>query len=179
MILVIGNYRTGSSTFLSDLSEQTGLSYWNMYTGEWCHSHAGGYRPPSPDIGIYKIFPDQALEDDLVKDYINPAEKVYYTLRRDVRSQINSLIYSAHTGYWHDNDYARDLCVTVNRKTIAQCAKAILTNLKKQKQYYKKYGGELIFLEDRFDAAVKYTKPHLEIPDYDLPFENAEEYFNE
>jgi hypothetical protein len=45
--------------------------------------------------------------------------------------------------------------------------------------WYREFGGELVFLEDREDKQ-KYHKPDLlDIPEFDLEIEDAEKYFNE
>ena len=57
MMIVIANYRTGSSTLIKKLHEETGLKYFSQYTGEWCHPGNGGYKKPDSDIkfGIKKF----------------------------------------------------------------------------------------------------------------------------
>jgi len=177
MILVISNYRTGSSTLLQKLSKETGLTYWDKCTGEWCH---GGYRPPVSEIGIYKIMADILRDIDIKtfeKHYIEKADKIYYTVRKDIRSQINSAIYSFNTNWWHPHDKP-EIFPVQKMTNIDHYKHRVLDCLFKQRHLYKMFGGEIVYLEDRMDKG-KYQKPKLEIPDYDLQITDGEEFFSQ
>lgn len=182
MIVVVANYRTGSSTLIRKLYKETGLRYYKKYTGEWCHKANGGFKPPHPGIQLYKIMPDQAEADyeAFQRMYLNVADKVYFCVRRNVREQINSFIYSLVYSYWHPGDKLpnREIILT-NEEVIGVAKESIVNNLKVQRMWYRTHGGEFVFLEDREDKQ-KYDSPDcLTIPHYDLEIEDAEKFLNE
>jgi hypothetical protein len=182
MMIVIANYRTGSSTLIKKLHEETGLKYFSQYTGEWCHPGNGGYKKPDSDIKLYKIMPDSIGHNRSLfkKEYLECADDLIFCLRKDIRAQVNSMMYSWAFKWWHPGDKLPD-----TRKTLADydskwIIRTISNNLKLQKNWYKEFGGKIMFLEDRKDKHEKYDKPDLlDIPDYDLEIVDAEEYFNE
>jgi len=181
MIVVIANYRTGSSTLIKKLHEETGLKYFLPYTGEWCHS-ANGYRKPDSDIKLYKIMPDNIVNNESLfkKEYLECADDLIFCLRKDVRAQVNSMMYSWAFEWWHPGDKLPDTRKTLDRYYSRAIITTIINNLKLQKMWYKEFGGKIIFLEDRKDKHEKYDKPDLlDIPDYDLEIVDAEKYFNE
>lgn len=182
MILVIANYRTGSTTLIKELHQKTGYKYWEQYTGEWLHL-AVGYRPPSDEIQLYKVMPDHMLVNHklFATQYLNVADKLYFTLRKDVRSQIDSMIRSSHSGFWHPGDIStvakKDILID-NHREITFAKNIILNNLKWQKELYNEYGGEIVYLEDR--ECNKYKRhDNIIISDYNLEISDAEKYFNE
>ena len=127
--------------------------------------------------------PDQMMRnyDLFAFQYLNVADKIYFTVRKDVRAQIDSLIRSSATGFWHPGDVS---CVDKrpsffdNQRKITYAKDIILNNLKQQKELYNEYGGEIVYLEDR--ECNKYKRPdNIIISDYDLEILDAEEYFNE
>lgn len=182
MIIVIANYRTGSTTLLKELSQKTGYRYSEQCTGEWLHLNFD-YRPPSDKIQLYKVMPDQMLRNYrlFVSQYLNVADKIYFSVRKDVRSQINSLIRAHASGAWHPGDISHigNETITVDNSTIDNCKSIIINNLESQKMVYDEFGGEIVYLEDREFAKYKTRFDNIIIPDYNLEISDAEEYFNE
>lgn len=182
MIVVVANFRTGSSTLIRKLYEETGLRPYEKFTGEWCHTENGGYRPPHSDIQLYKIMPSNVTDniERFKREYIGNADRLIFTVRKDVRAQINSQCYSVAFNYWHPGDRLPEKRKTLtNIDLINHSISQITSNLKLQRMWYKEFGGELVFLEDREDKQ-KYDKPDLlNIPDFELEIEDAEKYFNE
>ena len=182
MILVIANYRTGSTTLLKELSQKTGCRYSAQYTGEWLHLDLD-YRPPSDKIRLYKVMPDHMIRnyDMFVSQYLNVADKIYFSVRKDVRSQINSLIRAHASGVWHPGDipHIGNETITVDNSMIDKCKSVIMKNLESQKMLYDEFGGEIVYLEDRENAKYKKRFDNIIVPDYNLEISDAEEYFNE
>jgi hypothetical protein len=185
MIVVIANYRTGSSTLIKKLHGETGLKFFSQYTGEWCHGFNGGYKKPDSDIKLYKIMPDNIGHNESLfkKEYLECADDLIFCLRKDIRAQVNSMMYSWAFDWWHPGKKLPDTRKTLTDYDNKVIIRTIINNLKLQKIWYKEFGGKIMFLEDREDKHEKYDKHDtpdlLDIPDYDLEIVDAEEYFNE
>ena len=184
MIVVVANYRTGSSTLIRKLYKETGLRPYKKFTGEWCHNADMGYRPPHPGIQLYKIMPDNVCQQDNIerfkREYLKCADRLIFNVRKNVREQVNSALYSSVTKFWHPGDKLPvTKTVLTNVNSINHVVNLITVNLKLQRMWYREFGGELMFLEDREDKQ-KYDKPDMvDIAPYELEIEDAEKYFNE
>jgi len=153
MKLIIANYRTGSTTFSLLLGGDG---------DEWLHNTVCDYRPPTPELDVYKVIPDQFHYDryyeQFKKDYLENADEIYYTLREDVSNQIKSHAYCGISNDWHpwqkltEPDWDADMQVS-----LEYSFKVILKCLEWQSKIYKEFGGKLVWLEDRNDGE-KYTR---------------------
>jgi len=170
MLIVIANYRTGSSTFFKEHVTQNSTSIFKNFTGEWFHENNGGYQPPHPKIKEYKIVPDQfGYEENyesFKRDYLDRATRIYYTARRDFIAQVESLSYAQLSGDWHpfqppDDEYF-DAAKKGNKKAplrrMLYNFKLLKKNLEWQKKIYDEYGGTIFYLEDRWDDSKVYKR---------------------
>ncbi len=170
MLIVIANYRTGSSTFFKEHVTQNSTSIFKNFSGEWFHEDNGGYQPPHPKIKEYKIIPDQfGYEENyesFKRDYLDRATRIYYTARRDFLGQVQSLGYAQLSGDWHPHN--------VDEETLEEAKKSkkrkvpynrmfynyrlLKKNLQWQKKIYDEYGGTVFYLEDRWDDSKVYKR---------------------
>ena len=155
MILIVSNYRTGSTTFSKELGGDG---------SEWLHNGYGNYRSPGSDK-VYKIMPNQFYYRryylNFKRDYLQKADKIYYTLRQDLSNQIESYFYALTTGDWHP-DVAIQRTDYTDDHTINHCKNTVLKNLIWQKKIYDAFGGDLIWLEDRTQR--RYTRKNYYTP---------------
>lgn len=164
MILIISNYRTGSTTFSKELGGDG---------NEWLHNSICDYRGPGDD-NVYKVIPDQfyykKYYNKFKEDYLSKADEIYFTLRQDLASQIESYVYASVTGDWHPKSIPQNTNFSENQ-AISYCKDMILKNLKWQKKIYKEFGGNLVWLEDRlpnkYVRKCNYTPLRITI-DYDV-----------
>jgi hypothetical protein len=157
VILIIANYRTGSTT----LSKQLG-----GLGGEYLHWDYG-YRPLGQALHpreeyVIKVMPDQwhydILYDDFVKDFIKKADKIYYSLRKDFCAQLNSYLYALLTLDWSPWDDLPDNSPYENGPELWEyVAERLVKNIEWQTLVYQQHGGKKVWLEDRLDPAAKYT----------------------
>ena len=160
MILIIANYRTGSTTFAKELGG-TGAEY--------LHDHI--YKPPNsiwedgekflPLQHVYKIMPDQfeyeKNYESFKKDYIEKAKKIYYTLREDINAQLESAMYASVTADYHPHGVGWNELASEEEQRKAKAfwhegsgnIKTLFKNLDWQRNIYKEFGGELVWLENR------------------------------
>jgi len=173
VITVIANYRTGSSTFIKELSDSTGLKYPEMCTGEYLYHQ---YQEPSNDYQIYKIMPDQVqhrlYHEIFYRQYIKGAD-VIYLCRRNLTEQIISYINCVAHDVWHpvecrnESDWFDDVLDSFD-STIDIAIDRITDNYERQHEFYKKWPGQVLFLEDRFDENQKYPKRKLPFTEQQL-----------
>lgn len=201
-ILVITNYRTGSTNFVHALSEKYDLPM----RGEICLSKwkIGKENKQSGKIkmlrqgaqGVYKIMPDQ-LNGSKLKDWIAVSDKVYYLYRRDFNAQVRSWLGVTQSGSWRKNGFVGGKTPHTGEygkieefkvKAIPSTVKMVVTKLRKNYQHmadsYKTHPGELVAYEDFYKNEnykpynKKYnfvqTRGGLQIPDI-----NVEALFHE
>ena len=183
MIVLLSNYRVGSSTFIKELSAQTNKKYQLEFTGEYLHPEASArYRRPSEDIEIYKIMPDQiqpGFDDEFCLDYLDKAQEIIYLLRKNFTEQVLSHAVADLTGEWHPisiSNTPRDISVDINEFKKNEII--LLRNLESQSNFYKRYPGKIIYLEDRYDTEQKY-KSKINVLNHDelKSTINVQEYF--
>lgn len=184
MNVIVSNYRTGSTTFAKSLGG-TG--------NEYLHEHRNGFGVTAEFIGpnhetVYKVMPNQWLYEkhweEFKQLYLEPAEKIFITVRKDFDAQVQSHLYAGTTYDWHpwepnkrpekNSLHIDDLFAFGNN-----LAKKLLKNLEWQVKVFKEFDSELLWLEDRYDSNVKYKRKHyVNLPIFDCKI-NVEEYFNE
>ena len=173
MIVIVSNYRTGSTTLARSLGG-TGL--------EHLHKHREGEGVKPKFIGpnhekVFKVMPDQWKYeehwDEFKQLYLEPAEKIYITARKDFDAQVSSMVYSATTFDWHPGE--RDIYGKVKyfneqeyKNWGKNFAKQFKKNLEWQRKVYDEFDCELVWLEDRYDKEVKYNRKY----DVTLPKQN-------
>ena len=190
MKVIVANYRTGSSMFSKSIGGD-GNEYLHSVTRA-----ITGFVGPTKNTHVYKVMPDQFGYEDYYASfrdlYLKPAEKIYYTLRKDFNAQITSHLYAGLTYDWHPwqkispqelhpKDWTNKTNPMFNTdsplhiqqaemvKFASEFAKQDLKNLKWQAIIYKEFGGELVWLEDRFDEKVKYKRrKHINLPKLDF-----------
>ena len=164
MIILLCNFRTGSTSFAKEYSEKTGA---NCYIGEggcdeYLNKLEGGYKPPDPKFNLYKIMPEHAYGhiEDFEKDYLDNASEIIYLARKNFTEQVLSFCTCIFTQQWHPSKKNHRFNTTssyiLKEEMYNQYESSLLGNLNHQIMYYKKYPGKLYFLEDRFSESHKY-----------------------
>ena len=167
MITIVSNYRTGSSTFHQSLGGDG---------NEYCHISRGGYKSPSPESdgqnGVYKIMPDHFdYENGYEKfkvDYLQKSDKIYYTLRANIRDQIESHLYALKTSDWHSWQAIGSPIPNKENFNARTSSYLLLRCLCWQVKIYREFGGTLVWLEDRnqdqkYSRRVDYTLPDIDV----------------
>ena len=180
MLIVIANYRTGSSTFFKQHVTQNSTSIFKQFTGEWFHPDNGGYQPPHPNVKEYKVIPDQfGYEENyesFKRDFLDRATRIYYTARRDFKAQVESLGYAQYSGDWHpwnlDKNTFEDAKKSKKRNEpynrMFYNYRLLRKNLEWQKKIFDEYGGTIFYLEDRWDDSEVYErKLHFDFDDFE------------
>lgn len=172
MILIIANYRTGSTTLVKRLCEIHGYSH-TKYSGELFHGHK--YTSGHNSDSVVKVMPDQIPPDhytDFCADYCETAEQIYYCVRKDFDAQVRSYCIASTLGEWHpqtieaQNHIRHSSAPGLNKMKIRlehnPVVEKLHHNLKSQAQLYKQYPGNLVWLENRIQqpyARDPYTEP--------------------
>ena len=184
MNVIVSNYRTGSTTFAQSIGG----------TGEeYLHEHRDGEGVTAEFIGpndgtVYKVMPNHWLYEkhweEFKQLYLEPAEKIFITVRKDFDAQVQSQLYAGTTFDWHPwhddivnkfRNLDEDGYITFGNNF----AKSLLKNLEWQVKVFKEFASELVWLEDRYDSNVKYKRKYdVNLPTFDCKI-NVEEYFNE
>jgi len=171
MILVIGNYRTGSTTLVDELAVAHGYQK-PITSGEFCnpylgklHDQMGWQRLPEqpPENFVVKVFKDQLInyyKDEWYyyfrKYFIKRTEQIYYSARDDFSKQLNSYLTALESGIWTPDmiTYNKELSQYIKPTTITdEIIEASITTLKENLEFqmmcHDLYGGTVIWLEDR------------------------------
>tara|TARA_B100002019_G_C21063726_1_gene495404 strand:+ start:21 stop:620 length:600 start_codon:yes stop_codon:yes gene_type:complete len=176
MIILLSNFRVGSSVFQREYSKKTGATYWIYdkngkggylpYTAEYLHPFDGGYKPPHPKINLYKVMPDQFKNNfkDFKKNFLDESSEIIYLVRKNLTEQILSYAICHETKNWHpwqenwnqrfEENYQYSF--KLDKQLYKHYETMILTNLHYQSIIYKDYPGKVSFLEDRFSEQIKY-----------------------
>ncbi len=183
MKVIVSNYRTGSTTLAMSLGG-TGQ--------EHLHEHREGQGVKPKFIGpnhekVFKVMPNQwdyeEHWDEFKKLYLEPAEKIYITARKDFDAQVTSIVYSATTFDWHPhqkdlNSEIKDLNQEEYINWGGGFANKLLKNLEWQRKVYEEFDCELVWLEDRYNKEVAYKRKYdIEIPEFYFSV-IPEDYFN-
>tara|TARA_B100001057_G_C22853451_1_gene951868 strand:+ start:874 stop:1440 length:567 start_codon:yes stop_codon:yes gene_type:complete len=165
MIILLANYRVGSSVFQRDYAKKTGATCWTS-TGEYLHPFDGGYKPPDSKINLYKVMPDQYKDnsEDFKKDYLDKAREIIYLVRRDFTTQILSYAKCVETQNWHpweENwnqrfDPYYQYSFELDKQTWREHKILLASNLEHQSRIYKSYPGKVMYLEDRYSKPIEY-----------------------
>lgn len=201
-ILVITNYRTGSTNFVHAMAERHKLPmYGEICLPKWRVGNEGTEQGKIKKLaqgakGVYKIMPDQ-IKNSKLADWIAVSDKIYYLYRRDFNAQVRSWIGVTQSGSWrkngfvngktpHTGEYGKteEFKVKVLPTNVKSCVNRLRKNYLSMAKSYKTSPGELVAYEDFYkDENYKpYNKKYnffghrgeLQIPDLDI-----EALFNE
>jgi hypothetical protein len=106
------------------------------------------------------------------RQYIKGAD-VIYLCRRNLTEQIISYINCVARDVWHpvecrnESDWFDDVLDSFD-STIDIAIDRITDNYERQHEFYKKWPGQVLFLEDRFDENQKYPKRKLPFTEQQL-----------
>lgn len=153
MILVIANYRTGSTTLVNQLCEQTGYQK-SSHGGEMFFNKQPEH-PPGSDW-VIKVMPDQIKNHKgFEQNYLAVAERIIYSARQDFGAQICSYELAFKSG-WHPAEIESHGAIKnikgIHEIDFTKCNRhqnKLLNNLKNQITLYKQHGGEWKWLEER------------------------------
>lgn len=182
MILVIANYRTGSTTLCKELCEQYGYTM-SEKSGELFHGHKTLDYSELFEQHVIKVMPDHIMHCmDTFKQFYLAAERVIYCVRKDFCAQLLSYCAAQKTHQWHPSyieasQSIRDnSAVNFNNELRTVHYNKLFKNLELQSKMFKLYPGELIYLEQR--PQVRYpTRRYINVPNDVRMLVDVESYF--
>ena len=159
MILVVANYRTGSTTACQELAGR--YSYINedeVFSFDRDPNSQQEFERlivnKKSDV-VIKIMPDHMLACEKIipgfKDkLIDAADQIYYTIRLDFEAQCKSWYVCCETQKWHIGDESNiTMDLAVDTENFHGRANWLLDGWKLIDQMYKQKPGECIVLESR------------------------------
>jgi hypothetical protein len=168
MILVIANYRTGSTSFCKEVAEQKG--YENL---DECFAPQLGTTTVIENYDyvinneprdfrdayelVVKIMPDHiawcsGMFEGFFETLLSKTEKIYYTVRLDFEDQCKSYFLSDVSSQWHPGDKAMRHVKYVDEKYYLLCSERLFNYWLAIDVYFKRHPGEFVVLEDRKGA---------------------------
>ena len=189
---IISTRRTGSSTLFESMNSELPIPKYNpggnMY-GEYFNVDPN--KKLLPDL--YKDFiksvdqlPDKNLvvkiiiwqiEDKMLDGILERSDRIIHSVRKDYQSQLRSFIISNKTDLWHKKQFKTKI-IALNQKVVDDAHKLLTKLLLKHEEIYRQWGGEVIYLEDRFDSSLMYPKTKI-FGKIDWPTFDTESLFRE
>lgn len=179
-ILIITNYRCGSTVFLQQMCEKYDLPS----IGEILRNRKNAnFKFTCP--GIMKLMPDQLRNRD-ISEFTENSDKIIYLYRRNFRDQALSWIgiqkkndhgNNGMIGNIWQGEYGETVqhTIDVNQKFADRQINQLISNWNKIKDYYPKWKGEVVCYEDYYvgDKYHPYNRKYNwkympKIPDYDI-----------
>jgi len=164
MILVLTNYRTGSTNFCKYLAEQ------NNYTNcdELFHQLRNDQQEENINFlknnsqTVVKVMPDQILNaknSNLLELLVELSEKIYVLVRKDLYNQCKSYYVALQLeNHWHDN-FKSTKEITYNKDHWEHSMLFILDQQKKLIEIVKTLPNFELIHTHQIPDSVKYHRP--------------------
>ena len=159
MILVIANYRTGSTTFCKELAEVYGYANFGerfnpSFDEETLRNHFSQLNDDQHNI-VIKLMPNQITRSigyipNFLQTIVDKAEKVYYTTRLDLDAQCKSWYVCRATGNFHSSDEDNNpMNEYVTETAYNDLCLELLNYYIEINEHFKQHPGQIIVLENR------------------------------
>lgn len=126
-----------------------------MVTLEQLHSDLLEHVYNNPDSHVVvKVFPFQ-VSARLMHDLIATSSRILHSLRKSYTDQLKSYVAATATNRWNG---VRPTCVDITQDMVDFGHSSLIHQIVEHSKIFHKYGGELSFLEDRYDAREKYLE---------------------
>ena len=138
-------------------------------TKEQMHEKLINYVTENPNTNIaIKVFPSHASKS-MIKQLLEKSDQVVHAVRKSYTCQLKSMAAAGISKCW---GHKRPKVIKLSQHHIDMNHQLLTKDIIEHSQYYKQYGGELFFLEDRFDENKKYPlyefyPDNLEWPTFD------------
>ena len=162
MILVLTNYRTGSTTLCKQLAQQ--YSYENL--DECFHEslvdiHKDVLRSVySKNDVVVKLMPNHIYRsdiDNLLVKLVEVAEKIIVLVRKDFDQQCQSYYVCKQTHNWHDN-FSQPVDITLDKDRWLWCVNFLHGQYLKLSDLIENLDYELMFTH-QLNQSEKYKRP--------------------
>lgn len=106
----------------------------------------------------------------MLQELLTHSDKIYHTVRKSYIDQLSSFVAAAVTDSWWLQKIPE---LDITQQMVDSCDRSLSQQILKHSEVYKQHGGDLVFLEDRFDPKQKYTQTVLRgvvnWPEFDTP----------
>ena len=127
----------------------------HMISKEEIHNELIDHVTKNPDSNIaVKVFPSQ-LDSQMMKQLLDSSSIIVHCVRKSYKNQLQSYVVSQISNIWKNE---RPSMVEVNQDYVNMYHQILVKEIIAHSELYKKYGGELVFLEDRFNKNQQYPK---------------------
>lgn len=169
---IISTPRTGSSTLFKSMNSELFIPDYNLngqIYGEFFN--VGCNKKIIPNL--YKDFMKSVdelsdknlivkiivwqLEKKMMDDILKKSDRIIHSVRRDYQKQLKSFIISKRTKVWGANELKTRM-IAFNQEIVDNNHELLTEYLMKHEKIYRQWGGEVIYLEDRFDSLLEYPK---------------------